>query len=199
MRITNNMNTLNNLNMTSSNLKGGLSNINQTSNLSDVSKTLQTTSNNTKESIPSITKVEYNSTEKQQMLFSLQRDLNPTKLPTTDMMKTLSESQQPMKFSVISTPTIAQSVSTNSEPIIVKTINNEVPPSDSSIYHIGTYKPSEESLLEKFGTTDENEILNTGSDFTQQTKTSSQKSIEEFLKTNNIDESTMFDDAIFFG
>jgi len=175
------MNTLNSFETSSSNLRGALSKVSQTSNVSDISKTSKSTT--TDNSQPSVSKVEFTPTEQKQILSSLQRDLNPTNLPSNDMMKTLSELAKQTSnttFSSVSNEIIPKSTPSDIQPIIVSTKNIQ-------------------SDIVDFESMDENEILMPSYKDAPQKNNFSKNSIEEFLKTNNIDESTMFSDSDLFG
>jgi len=174
MRITNNMNTLNNFNTLSTNLRD-VGSINNNTQIQNNSK-LESVSKNTNTQIP---KVEYSSTEKQQILSSLQRDLNPINIPTNEMMKSIMESSKLLTFSVIENEATPQVKPLESQLIIVKTTNRE-------------------NEIVDFDSMDEKEIL--FSDYKPTPiVTSSSKSIAEFLKNNDFDESTYFNDSDFFG
>lgn len=115
MRISNDMNTINNLNISSSNLRGISNTENQ---IPTITQQLET-SKNTNKSIP---KVEYTPTEVEQILTSIQRDLNPLNVPTIEMINSMIESKNNLQ----STSALNNSVQINTQASALKLPKTEL-------------------------------------------------------------------------
>ncbi|MEA2050653.1 MAG: hypothetical protein U9O56_07980 [Campylobacterota bacterium] len=102
--------------------------------------------------------------------------LKPTISSSDDMMKSLND-----------LPKQTTTFSSNVDNVV----SQSTPPQQSTI------SPIEINVVD-FDSMDENEILMSGLE-NAKTDNSTKNSIEEFIKSNNIDESTMFDDSDLLG